>query len=286
MKIDLTREGRRYVDTCFGRTALIDAGDGPPTLFLHGVGQSAYFWRHQLEQFSDSRRCLAVDLMAHGYTEARPGADVSFREQSKMILALLDELKVDQFDLVMNDSGGAVGQLMAAASANRVRSMAFSNCDVHDNWPPATLNEIRAAAQAGMFADHMGSFLEDPDAFAQSIGELVYGDPGFAQAEALKANIAPLVSTQERKDAFNRYVGMQDHSQLVVIEEAVRQLQIPALIVWGLADPFFSVEWAYWLKEALPLARSVIELENAKLFFPEERPADFNEPLQAFWTSL
>ena len=284
--LDFSAGARRYVDTKFGRTALVDVGDGFPAVFLHGVGQSAYFWRGQLREFKSARRCIAIDLMAHGYTEALPDADVSFREQANMILAVLDQIGVDRFDLVMNDSGGAIGQIMAVTAPDRVRSMAFSNCDVHDNWPPTTLNEIREAAKTGVFADQMGAFLEAPEQFAETTGKLVYEDPAFATPELLRANIAPLVSSQTRKDAFNRYVGFQDHSQLVVIEEDLRKLQTPALIVWGAKDPFFPVEWAHWLHDALPNAEPVIELESAMLFFPEERPGDFNTPLKAFWDGL
>lgn len=284
--LDFTAEGRRYVDTAYGRTALIDSGDGFPTVFLHGVGQSAYFWRGQLSAFRSARRCIAVDLMAHGYTEALAGADVSFREQARMILAVLDQIGVEQFDLVMNDSGGAIGQIIAVSAPDRVRSLAFSNCDVHDNWPPATLNEIRTAAQTGVFADQMGGFLSAPEQFGETIGKLVYQDPAFATLELLDANISPIISSQERKDAFNRYVGFQDHSQLIVIEDALRKLEIPALIVWGAKDPFFPLEWAHWLRDALANAEPVIELENAKLFFPEEHPQAINAPLEAFWSKL
>jgi len=207
-ELDFSPGARRYVDTAYGRTALIDVGDGFPTVFIHGVGQSAHFWRGQLNEFKASRRCLAIDLMAHGYTEALPGADLSFREQAKMILAVLDHIDVDQFDLVMNDSGGAIGQIMAVSAPDRVRSMAFSNCDVHDNWPPTTLNAIREAARTGVFADQMGAFLTAPEQFAETMGRLVYEDPKFATPDLLGANISPLVSSQERKDAFNRYVGL------------------------------------------------------------------------------
>ena len=285
-ELDFSAEARRYVDTEFGRTAFVDVGDGFPAVFLHGVGQSAYFWRGQLHEFKSSRRCIAIDLMAHGYTEALPGADVSFREQAKMILAVLEQIGVDQFDLVLNDSGGAIGQIMAVSAPDRVRSMALSNCDVHDNWPPTTLNEIREAAKTGVFADQMGAFLEAPEQFAETTGKLVYEDPKFATPDLLRANISPLVSSQTRKDAFNRYVGFQDHSQLVVIEDDLRKLQTPALIVWGAKDPFFPIEWAHWLHDALPNAEPVIELEDAKLFFPEERPAEFNKHLKAFWKGL
>ena len=285
-ELDFSAAARRYVDTEFGRTAFVDVGEGFPAVFLHGVGQSAYFWRGQLQEFKSARRCLAIDLLAHGHTEALPGADVSFREQAKMILAVLDQIGVDQFDLVLNDSGGAIGQIIAVCAPDRIRSMAFSNCDVHDNWPPTTLNEIREAAQTGVFADQMGAFLSAPQLFAETTGKLVYEDPKFASPELLDANISPLVSSQERKDAFNRYVGFQDHSQLVVIEDDLRKLQAPALIVWGAKDPFFPIKWAHWLHDALPNAEPVIELKSAMLFFPEERPADFNTPLRAFWGGL
>lgn len=284
--IDFSPNGRRYVSTPFGTTALIESGAGAATLFVHGVGQSAFFWRHQLSEFQTHRRCISVDLMAHGYTEALPGADVSFKKQAQMILAVLDEMNVEQFDLIMNDSGGAIGQLMAVAAPERVRSMVFSNCDVHDNWPPTALGEIREAARAGEFADQIENFLEHPDQFQTTIGTLLYEDPRFATPEAITANIAPIVSSEERKAAFNRYVGMQDHSQLVEIESALRKLEIPSLIVWGTADPFFPVKWAYWLKSALTQARDVIELEGAMLSFPEERAEIFNDQIHAFWKEL
>ena len=73
---------------------------------------------------------------------------------------------------------------------------------------------------------------------------------------------------------------------MVVIEDDIRKLQTPALIVWGAEDPFFPIEWAHWLHDALPNAQPVVELESAKLFFPEERPADFNAPLKEFWGDL
>lgn len=281
--IDFSPEARRYVTTEYGKTALVDVGEGFPTVFLHGVAQSAYFWRGQLAAFQTDRRCLAIDLLAHGYTEARPGADVSFREQAKMILAVLDAIGVETFDLVLNDSGGAIGQIIAVTVPERVRSTVFSNCDVHDNWPPKTLNRIRQAATDGVFADELGGYINDPNAFAENIGRLIHQNPAFTTTEAMQANFAPLVSSQERKDAFNRYVGFQDHDQLVVIEDALRELQIPSLIVWGPEDPFFPIESARWLEEALPMAEPVIELQGAMLFFPEERPDEFNAHIKAFW---
>ncbi len=64
---------------------------------------------------------------------------------------------------------------------------------------------------------------------------------------------------------------------------ADRVAGIWSTIVWGAADPFFPLKWAYWLKGAIPGARKVVEIENAKLFFPEERPDEFAEAIRAHW---
>lgn len=286
---DVSAAAKKTIATRFGTTAYLECGTGFPTVMIHGLGQSAYFWRHQLADFSGERRCIAVDLMAHGHTEALPGQDVSFREQAKMILEFLSALGIERFDLVLNDSGGAVGQIMAVEAPDRVRSMVITNCDVHDNWPPQALGQIRDAARAGLLADQLESFIAEPEIFRAEggIGPMIYEDAqAMATDETIRTNMEPIVSSPERKAAFNRYAGLQDHSQLVVIEDALRELDTPCLIVWGTNDIFFPVQWAYWLKDALSGARDVVEVEGAKLFFPEERPEALNEPMRRFWASL
>ena len=63
----------------------------------------------------------------------------------------------------------------------------------------------------------------------------------------------------------------------------MRKLTAPTLIVWGTGDHFFPLKWAYWLKGAIPGARQVVELEGAKLFFPEERPDELADAVRAHW---
>jgi pimeloyl-ACP methyl ester carboxylesterase len=53
--------------------------------------------------------------------------------------------------------------------------------------------------------------------------------------------------------------------------------------MWGTDDVFFDKKWAYWLKETLPGATEVVEVEGGRIFWPEERPAFFAEKVRAFW---
>ena len=65
------------VQTPSGRISYTEQGRGPVALFVHGVLLNGHLWRHQLEDLSDIRRCIAVDLLAHGDTEITPDQDMS-----------------------------------------------------------------------------------------------------------------------------------------------------------------------------------------------------------------
>src|SRR5580704_13017071 len=122
---------RRSVEIPSGRISYLEQGSGPVALFVHGVLLNSYLWRHQLAGLSDIRRCLAVDLLAHGDTEITPDRDVSVTANARMLTEFLDALKVDQVDIVGNDSGGGIAQIFAALYPQRVRSLTLTDCDAH-----------------------------------------------------------------------------------------------------------------------------------------------------------
>src|SRR5262245_58497277 len=94
---------RRSVQTPSGRDSYTEQGAGPVALFVHGVLLNGHLWRHQLAHLSDIRRCIAVDLLAHGDTEIAPDQDVSVTANAHMLKEFLDALDLDQVDLVGND---------------------------------------------------------------------------------------------------------------------------------------------------------------------------------------
>src|SRR6202521_5703462 len=111
------------VHTRSGRISYTEQGTGQVAVFVHGVLLNGHLWRHQLTDLSDIRRCIAVDLLAHGDTEIAPDQDVSVTAIAKMLKEVLDALKIDQVDLVGNDSGGGIAQIFAALNPERVRTL-------------------------------------------------------------------------------------------------------------------------------------------------------------------
>src|SRR5687768_1864380 len=89
---------KRSVATSSGRIAYAEAGSGPVALFVHGVLLNGHLWRHQLADLSDVRRCIALDLLAHGDTEIAPDQDVSVTVNARMLREVIDVLGIDKVD--------------------------------------------------------------------------------------------------------------------------------------------------------------------------------------------
>jgi pimeloyl-ACP methyl ester carboxylesterase len=269
------------VETPSGRIRYASAGSGPTALFVHGVVLNKHLWRHQLTGLSDLRRCVAVDLLAHGDTEIAPDQDVSVTANAKMLKEVLDALKIDQVDLVGNDSGGGIAQIFAALNPERVRTLTLTNCDTHDNWPPEAFKPFVDMVKAGRLRDTLDAMLADKTIF-RSPGALgpAYERPETVTNEDIETYLRPLVRTERRTRDLQRFVVAFDNKHTRAIEPQLRKLRAPTLIVWGTHDVYFPVKWAHWLAETIPGAKPPVELEGARIFFPEERADEFNRLLR------
>ena len=276
---------RRSVQTPSGRISYLDCGTGSVALFVHGVLLNAHVWRHQLAGLSDIRRCLAPDLLAHGDTEIAPDQDVSVSANADMLVQFLDALDVDQVDLVGNDSGGGIAQIVAARHPERIRSLVLTDCDTHDNWPPEAFKPFLQMAAAGGLRSTLDAMLADKSIYRspQALGP-AYERPDQVSDAEIEAYLRPLVQSEQRTRDFQRFLAAFDNEYTVAIEQRLKALQAPTLIVWGTDDVYFDVKWSHWLAKTIPGTTRRVEFEGARIFFPEERWADFNKELRAHWS--
>jgi pimeloyl-ACP methyl ester carboxylesterase len=275
---------RRSVETPSGRISYVEQGQGPAVLFVHGVLLNSHLWRHQLGHLGDIRRCIALDLLAHGGTEIKATQDVSVSANARMIGEFLDALKIDQVDLVGNDSGGGIAQIFAANYPERVRTLTLTDCDVHDNWPPEAFKPFLAMAAAGGLKGTLDAMLADKGVYrsAQALGP-AYEHPEGLSDDSIERYLRPLVKTEQRTRDLQRFLAAFDNTHTRAAEPGLKKLQAPTLVVWGTDDVYFDVKWARWLAGTIPGTRRSIELKGARIFFPEERWAEFNQDLRAHW---
>jgi pimeloyl-ACP methyl ester carboxylesterase len=95
--------------------------------------------------------------------------------------------------------------------------------------------------------------------------------------------LEPVLGTTARARQFKRWILSLRARDLVSAEPFLRRMEAPTLVVWGTGDVFFDVRWAHWLDATLPNVTRVVELPDARLFFPDERAADLVPQLLAHW---
>jgi pimeloyl-ACP methyl ester carboxylesterase len=270
---------RKTVTTPSGVVSYVERGSGPAALFVHGVLLNGFLWRHQLAELGDTRRCIAVDLLAHGHTEANDGQDVSVTANAQMLAQFLDALAIEQVDLVGNDSGGGICQIFAAMHPHRLRSLTLTNCDTHDNWPPEAFQPFVAMVAAGGLEDTLRAMRANKAVYREALAP-AYERPQDLSDEIIETYIGPFLESPKRLKELERFVNAFDCRHTLAIEDSLRQLQTPTLIAWGTDDAYFPLEWSRWLQRTIPGTRRRVDFEGARIFFPEERWADFNRELR------
>lgn len=282
------KTSRQFATLGMGRIAYVAHGKGPrAALFLHGFPLNGFQWRGALERLSPYRRCIAPDLMGMGYSEIRENQEITPAAQVEMIESLLDSLKVRDVDVVANDAGGIVAQLLIAAYPERVRTLLLSNCDVDTNNPPALFHPAVALAKRGLFAERYLAPQVKSKEFARSAkgigGQYTY--PELLADGTIDMYFDPLVSSPTRMQQLDRYTVALGDNVLVPARERLSRWKRPARMVWAMQDSFFGVEWADWLDKTLTGSRGVRRLEKANLFFPEEMPDVIAEEARSLWTA-
>jgi pimeloyl-ACP methyl ester carboxylesterase len=121
-----------FVDAGGLRTHVALAGDGPPVLLMHGWPQHWFMWRDVIPLVAPHARVIAPDFRGFGWTDV-PRRGYEKDQLKRDMLALLDELGIEEFAIAGHDWGGYVGFLLALEHSERVRS--FLALNVLPPWP-------------------------------------------------------------------------------------------------------------------------------------------------------
>jgi len=100
-------------------TAVLEGGDGPPVVLLHGPGESAAKWLRVIPELARANRVIAPDLPAHGASEVPATAPSTDR-----VLAWLGELIERTCSsppvLIGHVLGGSIGARFAIERSDRL----------------------------------------------------------------------------------------------------------------------------------------------------------------------
>jgi pimeloyl-ACP methyl ester carboxylesterase len=97
----------------------LEAGDGPPLVLLHALGESALDWRWVMPALSRTHRVYGPDLPGFGDSD-KPAADYTPAFFGHFVAAFLDTLRVERAAVVGNSLGGLAALRLALSDPSRV----------------------------------------------------------------------------------------------------------------------------------------------------------------------
>lgn len=248
-----------------------DEGAGPAVVLIHGLLVNGSVWDRVVAELSGRVRCIVPDLPlgSHEIPMAE-SVDLSPPGLARLIAELLDRLELDDVTLVGNDTGGALCQLVAAHHPERLGRLVLTNCDSFENFPPPAFRLMMRGLGRVPGAVAALEVLGRSRALRRRSMSLIPLTVEPVPDTMLKAWISPLRDRRVRRNLVQVVRGISPEHTLQAAER-LRGFQPPALIAWGMKDPFFAFSDAQRLASTLPHAR-LERIENARAFVQLDAP--------------
>ncbi|EGG47410.1 MULTISPECIES: alpha/beta fold hydrolase [Streptomyces] len=314
----------RLVPSPAGRTHLVEQGEGPLVLLVHGFPESWYSWRHQLPALAAAgHRAVAMDVRGYGRS-SRPEAMEAYRmvELVEDCVAVVEALGERTAVVVGHDWGSNIAATCALLRPEVFRAVAMLSVPYA---PPGGPRPTEVFARIGGEDEFYVSYFQQPGRAEAEIEPDVRGwlagvyaalsadtmpaagapDPHFVSRggrmrDRFPADRLPSWLTEEELDvyagefertgltgALNRYRNMdRDWADLTAHHGAA--ITQPSLFAGGAQDA--STRWMSEAIEAFPhtlpgLVGSHL-LEGCGHWIQQERPEEINRLLTDWLAGL
>jgi pimeloyl-ACP methyl ester carboxylesterase len=233
---------------------------GAVPLYLHGVPENSDCWRAFLARTGG----IAPDLPGFGRS-GKPGSlSYTVDEYDRFIERFLDQLGLERVSLIMHD-WGAVGLVFAQRLPKRVERIAVLDAvpllpgyrwhRTARIWRTPVLGEL-AMGTTNRFVLRL-------------LSREGNASPGPMPEEWIESVLAHFDQGTQR--AILRLYRSSPPDVLAAAGESLGRLDMPALVVWGMKDPYIPVRFAADYARALPRAE-LLELPDAGHWPWLERP--------------
>ena len=253
-------------------TAVLEGGEGPPMILLHGPGEYAAKWFRVIPDLAKDFRVVAPDLPGHGASKPIFG-----EFDAAHILAWLDELIDATCEgppmLVGQIIGGAIAARYAADRSERLRGLVLVDALGVTDFQPA--REFGAALTGFISEPNEETHEElwqrcayDVDTLRDRLGERW---DVFKAYNLDRANDTELHATQQRLMELFGFQG--------IAERDLNLITVPTTLIWGRHDLATSVTIAEAASTRFGWPLHVIE--NAADDPPLEQPGAFLQALRS-----
>lgn len=209
-------------------TAVLEGGEGPPIVLLHGPGEFAATWLPVLPRLTRTHRVVVPDLPGHGASPTTGPLDVG--AVLRWLGELVERACAEQPVLVGRTIGGAIAARFAAVHGDRIAALVLVDSLGLAPFRPdprfgIALERFFAAPSRGSHDRLMEFCAFDLDRVREQMG---------ARWEAFAAYAVELAGDPGVQAAVGRLIGQ--FGATPIPPEDLARITVPTALVWGRHD--------------------------------------------------
>ncbi len=226
------------------RVHYYEGGEGPPLVFVHGLGAESLNWVPAMLSLRHQFHVYAIDLLGHGQTE-RPDIAYSITQQSEMVHQFLVDRKALPADVVGVSMGGWVTLKLALDHPDAVNRLVVADAAGLKFQTDITVKSFLPATH---------------DEFVQFMALLtprVHDAPYPLRRDFLNQVAERAWITRRIFDSFLTY---QD-----VLDGKLQGISAPVLVVWGREENLIPMSVGEEMKQQIPNASLLVCSDSGHL---------------------
>ena len=260
----------------FYREAKPEQTDKSPVLLLHGLVSQSYSWVVLMEELAaKGYRAIAPDWIGSGFSSKADKRDFAYTPDGflKALSEFIETLELDQFHLVVQGFLGSVGLQYALKNPDKIDRLIVLNTPVSPGAKlPWKIKQMGLPFVGDMMVQDpllVDRTLEGGSGYVIEDKDLdVYRRP-FLKSSASGRSLLATIKNLKLKEA------------MAEISTGFKTWEHPTQIIWGVADPWLTVEQA---QEFANLVRGseFVKLEKAGHYPQDHWPKEISESLLLF----
>ncbi len=185
---------------------IIEKGQGEPLLLLHGNGEDASYFHHQIDYFSKTRRVLAIDTRGHGKSP-RGRAPFTIRQFVQDLYDFMAWKEIERADILGFSDGGNIALLFAIQYPQKVRRLLLNGANLNARgvkW------QIQLPIEIGYRIASLFAGISTEARTHRELLGLMVNDPNIPEDQLCKAAMPALVIAGTRdmiKESHTRRIA-------------------------------------------------------------------------------
>ena len=232
--------------------------DAPTIVLLHGFPSSSHMFRELIPRLAEHFRIIAPDMIGFGYSAQPTPKEFQYTFDNLATVTeelLFGELKLNGFNLYVQDYGAPVGFRVASRHPEAIESLIVQNGNAYAEGLSAAWEPLRAlwAKRSAETEKPVREFLSA----ATTKFQYTHGVKDLTKISPDSYTLDQAFLDRPGNDAVQLELFYNYSSNLALYphwQGYFRTHQPPALLVWGVNDPFFTVEGAKAFQRDLPQA--------------------------------